>query len=130
MLDLPMVVLLKSKLTSYFSLFASMGTLFCCALPSLFVALGMGATLAGLISSFPQIIWISKYKNTVFLLSGALLLFACFMQYKSRFEPCPTDPALARACNSARAWSFWILVISIVIWLVGAFFAFIAPYYL
>ena len=38
----------RHRLTSYLSLFTATGTLLCCALPSLLVTLGLGATLAGL----------------------------------------------------------------------------------
>lgn len=41
---------------SVLSLFASLGTLVCCALPSLFVLLGLGATLASLLSSAPWLV--------------------------------------------------------------------------
>lgn len=33
----------------YLSLFTSLGTLLCCALPSLLVALGLGATVASVV---------------------------------------------------------------------------------
>ena len=116
-----------NRWSAWVSLFASTGTLFCCALPSLLVAIGMGATMAGLVTAVPQIVWLSQYKAFVFALSGGLLSFAAYMQYRARFEPCPIDPDLARACDSARVWSLRILVVSILIWMIGAFFAFVAP---
>ena len=119
--------LLKSKWASYLSLFASTGTLFCCALPSLFVVLGMGSTLAGFVGAVPQIIWFSEYKALVFSVSGIMILIAGSLQYRARFEPCPVDPQLAKACSSARQWSQAIFIISAMLWLTGAFFAFIAP---
>lgn len=122
-----MEALLKNKLASYFSLFASTGTLFCCALPSLLVTLGMGATMAGLVTALPQLIWLSKYKAVVFTFSAVMILIASYLQYQARFEPCPTDPDLARTCDSARKWSTRILAISTFVWAIGAFFAFIAP---
>lgn len=117
---------MKSFVT-WLSLFASTGTLFCCALPSLLVALGMGATMAGLISNVPQIIWLSQYKTWIFAGSALMLSFASILQYQARFEPCPIDPAQAKACMSARKWSKGILIFSILIWTIGAFFAFLAP---
>jgi len=115
------------KLSSYVSLFTSTGTLFCCALPSLLVALGMGATMAGLVTTFPQMIWLSKYKAAVFILSGLLICFAAWLQYTSKKLDCPTDPELAAACSTSRDISTYILAFSAFIWLVGLFFAFIAP---
>ena len=114
-----------NRLSPWLSLFASSGTLVCCALPSLFVALGMGATLAGFISAFPQLIWLSKYKVLVFSLSGFLILFSLFLQYKARNQPCPVDEAQARACTTSRKWSLWISIFSAVVWMVGDFFAFV-----
>ena len=116
-----------NKLGPWLSLFATTGTLFCCALPSLFVALGMGATFASFIGVFPQVVWLSKYKISIFIMSGALILFSGVIHYLNRNAPCPIDPKLAKACMSARKWSFYILVVTIILWLVGAFFAFLAP---
>lgn len=115
------------KLMAWLSLFASTGTLFCCALPSLLVALGMGASLAGLVTAVPQLIWLSQYKELVFLGSGGAILVSGLVQYMAQPKACPTDPALAEACRTARNWSLPILFISALIWSVGAFFAFLAP---
>ena len=111
----------------WLSLFASTGTLFCCALPSLFVALGMGATLAGFVGTFPQVIWLSQYKALVFSLSGGLILSSGALHYYNRNAPCPIDPKLAKACQTSRVWSYWILIFAGSLWLIGAFFAFLAP---
>jgi mercuric ion transport protein len=43
----------KSALLSYFSLFTSLSTLLCCALPSLLVLVGLGATVASVLSPIP-----------------------------------------------------------------------------
>ena len=54
------------------SLFSSFATLTCCALPALLVSLGAGAVLAGLITNFPQLIFLSKYKIIAVILSSIL----------------------------------------------------------
>lgn len=108
------------------SLFTSLGTLVCCALPALFVTLGMGATLAGLVSSAPWLVALSEHKVLVFSVAGLLLLMSSGLQYRSRNAPCPVDPLKARACMRMRSISWIILFISILIYLVGFFFAFIA----
>jgi hypothetical protein len=113
--------------TAWLSLFASSSTLICCAIPSLLVSLGMGASLAGFISTFPQLIWLSTYKNYIFLFSGVLLFMSFYLIYASRNEPCPIDPIQAKACMNGRKWSIRILVFSSALWIIGAFFAFIAP---
>lgn len=113
--------------TTWLSLFASTGTLLCCALPSLLVVLGMGATMAGLVSSAPQIVWLSQYKIWVFSASAVMLFLASFLQYRAKFAPCPIDPIKAKACTTGRIWSKKVLLLSVFIWFIGAFFAFVAP---
>lgn len=112
------------------SLFTSAGTLVCCALPALFVSLGAGAALAGLTSSFPQLIWISQYKPWVFGIAGIMLVIAGWMQWNARYLPCPADPAQARACMRLRRISLGIYMFAVIVYLVGAFFAFAAEYFL
>ena len=111
---------------STLTLFTSAGTLVCCALPALFVTLGAGAALAGLVSTAPWLIALSKYKAWTFGISGAMILFAGFMRWKARNASCPIDPAKAAACGRLRKVSGWIYWVSVAIWLVGFFFAFIA----
>lgn len=110
------------------SLFASAGTLVCCALPALFVSLGLGAVLAGLVSDIPQLIWLSENKGLVFGVAAVLLLAAGFLQWRARFAPCPADPAQAAACTRLRRISLAIYVFSVVVFAVGFFFAFVAVY--
>ena len=115
----------KNLFVSWLSLFSSFSTLICCALPSLFIALGMGAAFAGLIGAVPQIIWVSEHKEMVFALSGILIMGSLLWLYLVRNEPCPIDPVQARACTVARKWSIRISIASAIFWLVGFVFAFI-----
>lgn len=119
---------MSKRFAAWLSLFASTGTLLCCALPSLLVALGMGAAMAGLVSTVPQIVWLSQHKAWVFGGSALMLLFAALMQYRARNEPCPIDPAQAAACTKSRQISKYTLIVATVLWGLGAFFAFVAPY--
>jgi hypothetical protein len=107
------------------TLLASSSTLICCALPALMVALGMGATLSGLVSAFPQIVWISEHKDEIFLLSIVLTAFSGFLQWKNRNAPCPIDPALRNACLRTRKVSRVIYWLSLLFLCVGAWFAYI-----
>jgi mercuric ion transport protein len=50
-------------LLGYFSLFTSLGTLLCCALPSLLVLIGLGATVASVVSAAPWLIAFSRHKD-------------------------------------------------------------------
>ena len=47
---------------SYFSLFTSLSTLLCCALPSVLVLLGLGRTVASALSSLPWLVSLSRHK--------------------------------------------------------------------
>lgn len=108
------------------SLFTSTGTLICCALPALLVTLGMGASLAGFISTVPWITAISAYKEWVFAGAGIILVLAALMQWRARHAPCPIDPKQAKACIFMRKISLAILAFSICVYLIGFFFAFLA----
>ncbi len=117
---------LKSSL-SFLTLFSSLGTLICCALPALLVTLGLGATLASFLGNYPQLIWLSEHKSLVFSFAGAMLALTAFSGWKWQDLSCPTDPELAKACNRTRKVSAYIFYVSIGIYCIGGFFAFIAP---
>lgn len=110
------------------SLFTSLGTLVCCALPALFVTIGAGATLASLVSAIPWLVALSKYKVWTFGISGLMIIMAGIMQWRNRNAPCPIDPEQAKACMRLRKINLWIYGISATIWCVGFFFAFLAVY--
>lgn len=112
---------------SLLSVFTSSGTLVCCALPALLVSLGAGATLAGLVSRFPQLVWLSEQKAGVFTLAGLMLILAGVLQWRARFLPCPADARLAAACLRTRRVSAWIYGFSLVAYATGAGFAFLLP---
>ena len=109
------------------SLFSSFGTLICCALPALLVSLGAGAVLAGLITNFPQLLFLSKYKIYVFSVAGLLITISGYMLWVNRNTPCPIDPLAAKLCNKLRKLSIYIFFFSLIIFLTGLFFAFVAP---
>lgn len=115
------------KRANILSLFTSGSTLICCALPATLVAIGSAATLASLVSNFPQLIWISEHKALVFGLAGAMLATAGYLQWQARNAPCPADATLAAVCTKTRKNALLIYWLSVAIFAVGAFFAFIAP---
>lgn len=116
-----------SARTSWISLFASSGTLLCCALPALLVALGAGAALSSLVAVVPGLVWVSEYKEVVFALAGLMLVASGVLQWKNRFAPCPTDPALRQTCMRVRKNSGRVYLGSVATYLVGGWFAFIQP---
>jgi hypothetical protein len=121
---------LKETALPALSLFASAGTLVCCALPALMVSLGMGAALAGLVSDYPALIWLSRNKIAVFITAALLIAAAGIMLWRARALPCPPNAAQARACARLRLLSWCIWGFSLLSFATGGFFAFIAPYIL
>lgn len=109
------------------SLFTSGSTLICCALPATLVAIGSAATLTSLISHFPQLIWISEHKPLVFGLAGAMLVIAGYLQWQARNASCPADAQLAAICAKTRRNALRVYWLSVAIFMLGFFFAFIAP---
>ena len=121
----------ESRLLGYLGLFSSVGTLLCCALPSLFVLLGFGATVGSLLSAVPWLVSLSRYKTWIFGLSA--ILIAANFYYVYRIAPrllvargtCPAnDPdACARATRFSRA----LLWCSAALMGVGASVAYVLP---
>ena len=106
------------------TLLASTATLVCCVLPAVLVSLGAGAVLVGLVSSFPQLVWLSEHKVGVFAVAGALLAVSGVMIWRARALPCPVDPGAARSCLRLRRMSAVLYGISLVSYAAGALFAF------
>ena len=116
---------LKEGGVTWLTLFASTGTLVCCALPIMLVTLGMGATVVAMTSTFPFLITLSLYKGWVFAGSGLMLVLTGWLIYRPG-RACPTDPELGRLCNQARLWNRRIYITSVLIWVIGFFAAFLA----
>ena len=109
------------------TLLASGGTLVCCVLPAVMVALGAGAALAGLVTAVPHLVWLSEHKAAVFGLAFALLVLSGAMLWRARTLPCPADPALARACTRLRRVSVALWSVATACTVLGAVFAFVLP---
>lgn len=118
-----------AALGSYVSLFTSLGTLLCCALPSLFVLFGLGATLAAFLSAAPWLVSLSHYKHLVFAISGILiatnLFYIHWLAPRLRVQSGACTPDDPDACNAASKFSRTILWISLVIYLIGFFTAYV-----
>lgn len=114
------------RIFSFATLFFSISTLICCALPALFVAIGAGAAFVSVLGTVPQLVWFSEHKVLIFSIAGALLLSNIAMRLVLP-QQCPADPKLASECARTRKISNIVLIISVVAFLIGAFFAFIAP---
>lgn len=120
-----------NRVLGYLGLFTSVGTLVCCALPSLLVLLGFGATVASTLSAAPWLVALSRHKEWVFAVAG--LLIAINFYYVYSLAPrllvaggsCPADDpvACARATRVSRA----MLWVSTVLYLAGFLVAFAVP---
>ena len=122
---------IESRLLGYVGLFTSLSTLTCCALPSVFVLMGFGATVASLLSDVPWLVDMSHHKGWLFAISFALIAGNAWYVY--RIVPgmlvargvCPADdPA---ACGRATRFSRVVLWVSAVLLLIGATVAYVLP---
>lgn len=119
----------RSRILGYFSLFGSAGTLICCALPSLLVLAGLGATVASFLSAAPWLVALSRHKALIFAASGALIAANVFYVYwlapRLRREDLACGVDDADACRTADRMSRAILWMSIVLYVVGFGAAFV-----
>ncbi len=116
---------IKTSGVTVFTLFTTTGTLICCALPIIFVTLGLGATVAAMTSAFPFLIVLSQHKIWVFAFSGIMLAISGWLMFRPG-RACPVDEQLGRACNTAYKWNRRIYWSSVVIWSIGFFAAYLA----
>ena len=99
---------LRQSAVSWLTLFTSAGTLICCALPILFVMLGLGAAVAAVTSAAPFLVTLALHKRSVFADSGLMLLISGWLMYRAG-RACPSDPELGRLCERADRWNSGIM---------------------
>ena len=116
---------MKSKALAVLSLFTSSGTLLCCALPTLLVTLGLGAVVAGAVSSVPGLATLTRHKLWVFLVGGLLLGLNWALAFRHPAAACPVDGGES-ACDSASRFSRIVLWISTIVFLIGFTMAYLA----
>ena len=118
----------RAALLNYFSLFSSFSTLICCALPSVLVLLGMGTTVASLLSAAPWLVSLSRHKIWTFTIAGVLIAMSFLMTYLiaprlQEGETCDAeDPT---TCGEVSKVSRVVLWGSAAIWLCGFFVAYL-----
>jgi hypothetical protein len=115
----------RGKGLTWLALFASTGTLICCALPIALVTLGLGATVAAISASVPILVTLSLHKAWVFAVSAALLTLSGWLLYRPGRE-CPIDPVTGALCDRALLWNRRIFWLSVVILSVGFLAAYLA----
>lgn len=110
----------------YITLFFSVSTLLCCALPALLVFAGLGATMATLVSSFPIIVPLSQNKGWIFLFSAIFILLGYYNHVNAQF--CPVDDK-GEACGNLKNLTKRILLFSGFVWLTGFCIAYVLPFF-
>src|SRR3954463_7991227 len=119
---------------SFASLFTSVGTLLCCALPSLLVLLGLGATVASFLSAAPWLVALSHHKRLVFGVSGAPIATNFYYTYwlaprlqaaRLQREGIACSPSDPEACAVVGRFSRVVLWISAALGTCGFFVAFV-----
>ena len=117
----------RSALLNYFSLFTSLSTLLCCALPSLLVLFGLGASVASMLSFMPWLVTLSQHKQWTFAISGVLIAASFVNMYyiapRIRAKECSADNP--SACEEASRLSIILLWVSVAIYAVGFFVAYV-----
>jgi hypothetical protein len=91
------------------------------------VSLGAGAALAGLVTTVPQLVWLSEHKALVFGAAVSMLALSGALLWRARRLPCPVDQAAALACRRLRTASavlWWAAMFGVG---TGALFAFVLP---
>ena len=109
------------------ALLASSTTLVCCVLPAVMVSIGAGAAVVGLITTFPQLIWLSEHKEAVFGIATALLIVSGLLLMWARRLPCPIDSDLGRKCMRLRTIGARLYAVSVGLLVVSGLFAFALP---
>lgn len=117
---------LRTIVIESIALLGSVGTLLCCALPAMLVSIGAGAAMASLVTNVPQLIWLSEHKIPLFVFAGIMLMMSGAVTYANRRTPCPVDPVQAKSCQRLRRWSIALFSGSILLYVVGFYFAFVA----
>ncbi len=114
---------------SYLSLFTSLGTLLCCALPSLLVLFGLGATVASFLAEAPWLVTMSYHKHWVFIVAGVLIssnfAYVYSVAPKLQMKNGACDPSSPAACRTTNRFSRIVLWCSAGLYLVGCFTAYV-----
>jgi uncharacterized membrane protein YdfJ with MMPL/SSD domain len=123
----PTSSLTRNVILSAATLLSSAGTLVCCVLPAVLVALSAGAALAGLVTAIPQLVWLSEHKPLVFGIAFALLIASGAATWYSRTLPCPIEPVAAQSCQRLRRINVALYSVALVSFALGLTFAFVLP---
>lgn len=110
------------KILAFFSLFFSISTLLCCALPVLITLIAGGAALSSMILAFPWLVSFSAHKDLLFFLTFVFLLLQSYF-LRREASSCPLGSE--EACKTAKSFSRIFFYVSFFIFSLGFFSAYI-----
>ena len=120
----------QSPMANFFALLSSSSTLLCCALPAILVSMGAGAVFANIISVFPALTVVSRFKVEITVVTLIILVAVGVLHSKTAKMPCPADPNLGRACLKSRKRSRVVYYITCIVLATASIFTFIVPEFL
>ena len=115
--------MLRKKIVSFFSLFGSSATLLCCALPAALSIIAGGTAVGALLSTFPWLIPLSKYKIWIFIVGGFFLFInGIFVLRPQGKLACSINGG--KSCEIASGITKGLFWFSLILYSIGAFFAY------
>lgn len=112
------------KQFSIITLILSTSTWVCCVLPILITAIAGAGAVSTLVSTFPWLAPLTRYKDWIFGIVGVLLLAnGLFIYIPSFKKECPIDKR--EACQTVKGWTKVIYWVAVGIYLIGAFVAYL-----
>ena len=112
------------KILSFFNVFASFSTLFCCTLPALLSLIASGAVVGVYVGMFPWLIPFSKYKTPLFMVTGILLVINLIIL---KTKP-SCEVGNKEICIETGKWSYRLFVVSVGLYLLGILFSYLIPW--
>ncbi len=109
----------KQVIATYGALFASVATLFCCALPALLILLGFGLTsVLTFFTAIPGWEAAGQYTISIFVIGGAVLALGFYFAYRRQRavegEVCEIPQGgTESACSTATRWNRRVLWFSL-----------------
>lgn len=116
--------LVRTHIWGWILLLTSTSALVCCVIPIALVSMGLGAAVAALYSNLPFLTFLGLHKDWTFVLTALILAAAVWALFRPG-RACPADPELARACQKADRWNRRLLFLSMGLWALGFFAAYL-----
>lgn len=113
----------KKRSIGFLALFASSGTLLCCALPAAVALIAGGAAVGSLVAAFPWLRPLSRHKDWIFLVAGLLLVLDGLLVFRPKGKPACTITG-GQDCEVVGRFAKVLFSISAAMFGIGAFFAY------